>query len=50
MVEKTTGRKEEVVAREYTINLHKRLHYCGGLAWFFIWDKKERYMLKDCTE
>ncbi|XP_028806478.1 60S ribosomal protein L31 [Neltuma alba] len=28
MVEKTTGRKEEVVTREYTINLHKRLHGC----------------------
>ncbi|CAN6699347.1 unnamed protein product [Malus baccata var. baccata] len=26
MVEKTKGRKEEVVTREYTINLHKRLH------------------------
>ena len=26
MVEKTKGRKEEVVSREYTINLHKRLH------------------------
>jgi large subunit ribosomal protein L31e len=27
MVEKTSaGRKEEVVTREYTINLHKRLH------------------------
>ncbi|KAF9669191.1 hypothetical protein SADUNF_Sadunf14G0082200 [Salix dunnii] len=26
MVEKTNGRKEEVVSREYTINLHKRLH------------------------
>lgn len=26
MVEKSTGRKEEVVTREYTINLHKRLH------------------------
>ncbi|XP_023916475.1 large ribosomal subunit protein eL31 isoform X2 [Quercus suber] len=26
MVEKT--RKEEVVSREYTINLHKRLHGC----------------------
>ncbi|KAB2019350.1 hypothetical protein ERO13_D08G265300v2 [Gossypium hirsutum] len=28
MVEKTRGRKEEVVTREYTINLHKRLHGC----------------------
>ncbi|KAK2986242.1 hypothetical protein RJ640_027337 [Escallonia rubra] len=28
MVEKSTGRKEEVVTREYTINLHKRLHGC----------------------
>ncbi|KAF7824522.1 60S ribosomal protein L31 [Senna tora] len=29
MVEKTAkGRKEEVVTREYTINLHKRLHGC----------------------
>ncbi|XP_023545461.1 60S ribosomal protein L31-like [Cucurbita pepo subsp. pepo] len=28
MVEKTKGRKEEVVSREYTINLHKRLHGC----------------------
>ena len=28
MVEKGTGRKEEVVTREYTINLHKRLHGC----------------------
>ncbi|RVW38234.1 60S ribosomal protein L31 [Vitis vinifera] len=28
MVEKTKGRKEEVVTREYTINLHKRLHGC----------------------
>ncbi|XP_039014697.1 60S ribosomal protein L31-like [Hibiscus syriacus] len=28
MVEKTRGRKEEVVTREYTINLHKRLHSC----------------------
>ncbi|KAJ0031086.1 hypothetical protein Pint_13334 [Pistacia integerrima] len=26
MVEKVKGRKEEVVSREYTINLHKRLH------------------------
>jgi large subunit ribosomal protein L31e len=27
MVEKgAAGRKEEVVTREYTINLHKRLH------------------------
>ncbi|KAL8136366.1 hypothetical protein V2J09_002367 [Rumex salicifolius] len=26
MVEKAQGRKEEVVTREYTINLHKRLH------------------------
>ncbi|KAK4483650.1 hypothetical protein RD792_010851 [Penstemon davidsonii] len=26
MVEKTKGRKEEVVSREYNINLHKRLH------------------------
>ncbi|KAI5397332.1 60S ribosomal protein L31, variant 3 [Lathyrus oleraceus] len=31
MVEKgASGRKEEVVTREYTINLHKRLH-----GWFF---------------
>ncbi|KAJ6957702.1 hypothetical protein NC653_039613 [Populus alba x Populus x berolinensis] len=30
MVEKTKGRKEEVVTREYTINLHKRLH---GWLW-----------------
>ncbi|RYR74341.1 hypothetical protein Ahy_A02g009017 [Arachis hypogaea] len=29
MVEKAKGRKEEVVTREYTINLHKRLH-----SWF----------------
>nr|GLL34540.1 60S ribosomal protein L31 [Ipomoea trifida] len=29
MVEKTSkARKEEVVTREYTINLHKRLHGC----------------------
>nr|BCX99757.1 60S ribosomal protein L31 [Zostera marina] len=29
MVEKgAAGRKEEVVTREYTINLHKRLHGC----------------------
>ncbi|RZC83105.1 hypothetical protein C5167_045892 [Papaver somniferum] len=29
MVEKTNkGRKEEVVTREYTVNLHKRLHGC----------------------
>ncbi|KAH7570673.1 hypothetical protein JRO89_XS05G0153800 [Xanthoceras sorbifolium] len=29
MVEKgSKGRKEEVVTREYTINLHKRLHGC----------------------
>ncbi|KAK3439035.1 hypothetical protein EUGRSUZ_C03690 [Eucalyptus grandis] len=28
MVEKSSGRKEEVVTREYTINLHKRLHSC----------------------
>ena len=29
MVEKTgKGRQEEVVTREYTINLHKRLHGC----------------------
>ncbi|KAK9947892.1 PREDICTED: 60S ribosomal protein L31 [Fragaria vesca subsp. vesca] len=28
MVEKTKGRKEEVVTREFTINLHKRLHGC----------------------
>ncbi|CAH1431985.1 unnamed protein product [Lactuca virosa] len=28
MVDKTKGRKEEVVTREYTINLHKRLHGC----------------------
>ncbi|KAK4785581.1 hypothetical protein SAY86_002270 [Trapa natans] len=25
---KSKGRKEEVVTREYTINLHKRLHGC----------------------
>ena len=25
------GRKEEVVTREYTINLHKRLH-----GWYFL--------------
>ncbi|BBH08311.1 Ribosomal protein L31e family protein [Prunus dulcis] len=31
MVEKTKGRKEEVVTREYTINLHKRLH--GWWRW-----------------
>ncbi|KAK8685371.1 hypothetical protein V6N13_041374 [Hibiscus sabdariffa] len=29
MVEKTRGRKEEVVTREYTINLHKRLRGCS---------------------
>ncbi|KAK9177631.1 hypothetical protein WN943_026819 [Citrus x changshan-huyou] len=28
MVEKTKGRKEEVVTREFTINLHKHLHDC----------------------
>ncbi|KAF6164301.1 hypothetical protein GIB67_010271 [Kingdonia uniflora] len=28
MVEKSKGRKEEVVTREYTINLHRRLHGC----------------------
>ncbi|CAI9100506.1 OLC1v1037622C1 [Oldenlandia corymbosa var. corymbosa] len=28
MVEKTKIRKEDVVTREYTINLHKRLHGC----------------------
>ncbi|KAI9116404.1 hypothetical protein K1719_012571 [Acacia pycnantha] len=29
MVEKAAkGRKEEVVTREYTVNLHKRLHGC----------------------
>ncbi|XP_035540988.1 60S ribosomal protein L31-like isoform X4 [Juglans regia] len=29
MVDKSSkGRKEEVVTREYTINLHKRLHGC----------------------
>ncbi|KAL3532573.1 hypothetical protein ACH5RR_006094 [Cinchona calisaya] len=28
MVERTKGRKEEVVTREYNINLHKRLHGC----------------------
>lgn len=28
MSDKTKGRKEEVVTREYTINLHKRLHGC----------------------
>ncbi|GAB2265380.1 60S ribosomal protein L31 [Dionaea muscipula] len=28
MVEKATGIKKEVVTREYTINLHKRLHGC----------------------
>ncbi|MFS7944185.1 hypothetical protein Hanom_Chr06g00509091 [Helianthus anomalus] len=28
MVEKTKGMKEEVVMREYTINLHNRLHGC----------------------
>ncbi|CAL5440155.1 unnamed protein product [Camellia sinensis] len=27
MVEKTKGRKEEVVTREYTLNLHKRVHH-----------------------
>ncbi|KAI3982722.1 hypothetical protein MKX01_010205 [Papaver californicum] len=30
MVEKTKIRKEEIVTREYTINLHKRLH---GVRW-----------------
>ncbi|KAL0798406.1 hypothetical protein Bca101_053581 [Brassica carinata] len=30
MSEKTKGRKEEVVTREYTINLHRRLHCCGN--------------------
>ncbi|KAL0698328.1 hypothetical protein Bca4012_054450 [Brassica carinata] len=28
MSEKTKGKKEEVVTREYTINLHRRLHCC----------------------
>lgn len=28
MVDKTKSRKDEVVSREYTINLHKRLHGC----------------------
>eukprot|EP00249_Psilotum_nudum_P002943 c16242_g1_i1 orf=227-589(+) len=28
MVEKGKSRKDEVVSREYTINLHKRLHGC----------------------
>ncbi|KAL0338989.1 UNVERIFIED_CONTAM: 60S ribosomal protein L31 [Sesamum angustifolium] len=28
MVENAKGRNEEVVTREYTINLHKRLHGC----------------------
>ncbi|KOM37184.1 hypothetical protein LR48_Vigan03g056500 [Vigna angularis] len=28
MVEKAKGRKEEVVTREYTINLHKHLNGC----------------------
>ena len=28
MVEKGKSRKDEVLAREYTINLHKRLHGC----------------------
>ncbi|BBN17959.1 large subunit ribosomal protein L31e [Marchantia polymorpha subsp. ruderalis] len=28
MVEKGKSRKDEVVTREYTINLHKRLHGC----------------------
>ena len=34
MVEKgNKGRKEEVVTREYTINLHKRLHgWCFSLS------------------
>ncbi|KAL0464406.1 UNVERIFIED_CONTAM: 60S ribosomal protein L31 [Sesamum latifolium] len=33
MVEKGSKvRKEEVVTREYTINLHKRLHGCGASA------------------
>ncbi|CAL9110776.1 unnamed protein product [Musa textilis] len=36
MVEKgNKGRKEEVVTREYTINLHKRLHrWCSSLSRF----------------
>jgi hypothetical protein len=39
MVEKTKGRKEEVVTREYTINLHKRLHgwYYFLLFSFWLW-------------
>ncbi|CAM6129710.1 unnamed protein product [Calypogeia fissa] len=28
MVEKGKSRKDEVVTREYTVNLHKRLHGC----------------------
>ncbi|KAH7420600.1 hypothetical protein KP509_13G014100 [Ceratopteris richardii] len=28
MVEKSKSRKDEVVCREYTVNLHKRLHGC----------------------
>ncbi|THU54459.1 hypothetical protein C4D60_Mb10t25300 [Musa balbisiana] len=36
MVEKASkGRKEEVVRREYTINLHKRLHGSNNLSLFF---------------
>ncbi|KAK4258224.1 hypothetical protein QN277_007696 [Acacia crassicarpa] len=48
MVEKANGRKEEVVTREYTINLHKCLHGCilepqklirmqiGSKSWVFL--------------
>lgn len=32
MVEKVKGRKEEVVTKEYTVNLHKRLHGSDFLA------------------
>ncbi|RIA05446.1 hypothetical protein BRARA_K00267 [Brassica rapa] len=28
-MEKGKGRKEEIVTREYTINLHRRLHSCA---------------------
>ncbi|XXG57165.1 hypothetical protein AAC387_Pa03g4393 [Persea americana] len=28
MVENVDGRKEQIVTRDYTVNLHKRLHGC----------------------
>lgn len=45
MVEKAKGRKVEVVTREYTINLHKRLH-----GWYSLLVPSPPYMTSSCLD